>query len=271
MTSITTPRQLGAPIRSVGEFVDRFDREPMTVLSVWAHPDDESLLAAGLLAEIARRGGNVVTLTATAGEHGIADADTDGPTALAARRSRELDDALRMLGASPAVHLGYGDGSCADVTERLAAHLVGRVIDRIRPDLVVTFDADGVTGHPDHRAVHRWVRSAVAERGDRIPLLGAATQAVWTTEGIERLHGIDAFWPGYPNASRSSDRFGVRLDHELLDRKLAALSCHASQMSRVAEALGPAHFVDLAAVECYDPANAEARVRLSQESAALAA
>ena len=271
MTSITTPQQFGAPTRSVGNLVDRFDREPMTVLSVWAHPDDESLLAAGLLAEIARRGGDVVTVTATAGEHGIGDTSVEHPTALAARRSRELDEALRMLGASPAVHLGYGDGSCAEVTERLAAHLVGRVIDRIRPDLIVTFDADGVTGHPDHRAVHRWVRNAVADRGDRIPVLGAATQAVWSTSGTERLHSIDAFWPGYPDSSHDGDGFAVRLDHELLERKLAALSCHASQMGRVAEALGPAHFVDLAADECYVASNAEAQLHLSQESTALAA
>jgi LmbE family N-acetylglucosaminyl deacetylase len=271
MTSITSPRQLGAPTRPVGDLVDCFGRQPMTVLGVWAHPDDESLLAGGLLAEFARRGCDVVTVTATAGEHGVTDPSGDTPAALATRRTRELDDALTMLGASPAVHLGYGDGSCAEATERLAAHLVGRVIDRIQPDLIVTFDADGVTGHPDHRAVHRWVRSAVVERGDRIPLLGTATEVVWPADGIERLHRIDAFWPGYPNWSHDGDGFGVRLDHDLLECKLAALSCHASQMGRVAEALGPAHFADLAAVECYVAANSQARHHLSQESTALAA
>jgi LmbE family N-acetylglucosaminyl deacetylase len=271
MTSIATSQHLAAPTRSVGELVDRFGREPMTVLGVWAHPDDESLLAGGLLAEIARRGGHVVTVTATAGERGTDNQAAEPPSLLAERRSGELDDALLMLGASPAVHLGYGDGSCAEVTERMAAHLVGRIIDRVRPDLIVTFDTNGVTGHPDHRAVHRWVRSAVADRADRIPLLGTATEAVWTRDGIERLHGIGAFWPGYPNASRRQDGFSVRLDQDLLERKLAALSCHASQMDRVAEALGPTHFADLAAVECYVAANPEAYHSLSQEVTALAA
>jgi LmbE family N-acetylglucosaminyl deacetylase len=281
MTSIASARHIppqhpssphsGTATRSAGELLDRFGRVPLTVLGVWAHPDDESLLAGGFIAEIIRRGGRVVTVTATAGEHGTDDPSAEPPGALALRRSRELDDALLVLGASPAVHLGYGDGSCSEVAERLAAQLVGGIIDRIRPDLVVTFGVDGVTGHPDHRAVHRWVCTAVADRADRIPVLGTVTEAVWSTDGIERLHSIDAFWPGYPIVSHHADGFGIRLDHGLLERKLAALSCHASQMDRVARALGPAHFVDLAAVECFVAANQAAHDHLSQEVAARAA
>ena len=269
MTSITSRHDIAGPTRSVSDIVDRFGA--VTALAVWAHPDDESLLAGGLLAGFAQRGGEVVNLVATAGEHGTDDPLVDPPTALAARRRTELDEALSALGAGPAIHLGYGDGSCAEVTEALAAHLVGRVIDRVQPDVVVTFGPDGVTGHPDHRAVHRWVRRAVADRGDRIPLIATTAADAWPIEGIEGLHTIDAFWPGFPCDEPTEDVVTVRLEPELLGHKLEALACHASQMGPVATALGPDRFVDLAAVESYVALNRAAHHALSPEAMPLAA
>lgn len=265
MNSITSRHATGSGTRSVGELVDRFDQETICVLSVWAHPDDETLVAGGLLGAFADRGAEIVTVTATAGEHGTDDPVAHPPVELAGRRVGELDAALAVLGASPAIHLGYGDGSCATVTESLAAHLIGRIIDRVEPDLIVSFGPDGVTGHPDHLAVHAWVQRAVAERDHSIPLLHATAAAVWPDAGIERLHTVDAFWPGYPVGGAADDGFDVTLDADLLERKLAALSCHRSQMEPLAAALGPPHLVDLAAVECYVPANQAARRRLSQQ------
>jgi LmbE family N-acetylglucosaminyl deacetylase len=256
---------------TVGRLVDRLGAGPLTLLAVWAHPDDESLLAGGLLAEIARRGGRVVTVTATAGEHGTADPIADPPAALADRRRGELDAALHELGAGPAIHLGYGDGECDRATERLAAHLVGRIIDRVDPDVILTFGPDGVTGHPDHRAVARWVRQAVADRNDAIPLLTTAAASAWPADGIERLHSIDAFWPGFPLVGRTEADVVVRVEDESLARKLAAISCHASQFGPVHAALGSDLFRDVAAVECYVAANQSAHHHLSQELVPIAA
>jgi LmbE family N-acetylglucosaminyl deacetylase len=248
---------------SVSGLVDRFPVDAPTLMAVWAHPDDESFLAGGLLAEVTRRGGKVVTVTATAGEHGTDDPITQPPTDLAARRTAELSSALVVLGGEPAVHLGYEDGACDQVTARLAAHLIGQILDRVDPDIVLTFGPDGVTGHPDHRAVGCWVRRAVAERGDRIPLLATATANAWPADGVDRLRSIDAFWPGFPRAVDHGPI--VRLDAELLDRKLAAIACHASQMDRVHDALGPDRFRRVAGVESYVAANASARHHLSPE------
>jgi len=271
MTSITPHHDLADRARSVFDIVDRLGHEPVTALGVWAHPDDESLLAGGLLAAIADRGGEVVNVAATAGEHGTDDPTIEPPAVLAARRRRELDDALAALGADSAIHLGYADGSCAEVTEALAAHLVGRIIDRVQPDVIVTFGPDGVTGHPDHQTVHRWVRRAVADRGDRIPLVGTTAAGSWPADAIDALHTIDAFWPGYPCAGPTEDDVIVRLDAHLLERKLDALACHASQMGPVVTALGPDRFADLAAVESYVALNHVAHRALSPEAMPIAA
>lgn len=252
---------------SVTDLVDRL--EAITLLAVWAHPDDESFLAGGLLAEVARRGGRVVTVTATAGEHGTDDPLAEPPAVLAARRTAELDAALEVLGGEPAIHLGYADGGLDGVSEHLAAHLIGRIVDRVGPDAVLTFGPDGVTGHPDHQAVGRWARRAVHARDDRLPLLTTAAASAWHDDGIDRLRSIDAFWPGFPQPVDHD--VVVRLDAELVDRKLAAIGCHASQMGSVHDALGPHHLRRVAELECYVAANAAARHRLSPEPAPLVA
>ena len=254
---------------SVNDLVDRFGAEPITLLAVWAHPDDESFLAGGLLSEVARRGGRVVTVTATAGEHGIGDSAASSPAAVAARRIVELDAALEVLGGESAIHLGYADGGCGQVTNHLAVHLVGRIIDHVQPDVTLTFGPDGVTGHPDHQAVGHWVRQAVAERGNRVPLITTATASAWHDEGISRLHSIGAFWPGFPELGEHG--VAVQLDPELVDRKLTAIACHASQMGPVHEALGPDHLRQIAAVECYVAANRAASRHLSPELELIAA
>jgi LmbE family N-acetylglucosaminyl deacetylase len=252
---------------TIVDLVDRFGPDPITLMAVWAHPDDESFLAGGLLAEVARRGGRVVTVTATAGEHGISAARA--VATVAAQRIAELDAALDVLGGEPAIHLGYADGGCDQVTDHLAAHLVGRIVDRIEPDVVLTFGPDGVTGHPDHRAVSRWVDRAVGDRGDRIPLVTTATASAWHDEAVDRLHSIEAFWPGFPEPIGHG--VVVRLDEDLVDRKLTAIACHASQMGPVQDALGPDHLRRVAGLECYAAANPAASRHLSPELEPIAA
>jgi LmbE family N-acetylglucosaminyl deacetylase len=242
---------------TVADLADQLPGGPGVLLAVWAHPDDESFLAAGLMAEVARRGGRVVNVTATLGEQGLTDDHSS--ESLASRRGRELDAALAALGVAERAHLGYGDGACARVPDELAARHLGVVIDEIAPDAVIGFVSDGVTGHPDHRAVARWTARALAARGNRIPLLTTAVGATWPDACVQALDGIDAFLPGFPVRRGHPDDVTVRLDDALLRRKLAALSCHASQMGPVRAALGPHGLRRLASVEAYRPANAAAR------------
>src|SRR4051794_10788189 len=130
-----------------------------TLLGVWAHPDDEAYMSAGLMAEFRRRGDRVVVVTATLGEHGTADPATWPPARLAAVRHCELRNSLAALDVDELRLLGYEDGDCErhDATAIIAGHIAD-----IRPDLIVTFGPDGMTGHPDHRAVSRWTTDAWA-------------------------------------------------------------------------------------------------------------
>lgn len=268
-TTTIRKSETAAARHAVGELIDRLGNQRPTVLAVFAHPDDESFLTGGLLADVARRGGKVVVASATAGEHGADDPDEWPPTALAAHREGELRAAMSTLGGERPLMLGVVDGTCDRIDGHMGGRIIGRVVDQVRPDLVLTFDDDGVTGHPDHQAVGRWTRNAMASRVG-VPVISTVAATAWPEDCIEALHTIDAFLPGHPDRSRQPDMV-VDLDGDLVDAKLAALACHESQMPRVAEALGPEGWRVLASVEAYRAVNAAAAQMLGVVPNRLAA
>ena len=91
------------------------------VLAVFAHPDDESYLCAGLMARAVQAGDRVVCITATRGELGSPDEEQWPPGApLAAVRTAEMEAALAVLGITEHHWLDYPDGGCADVDQEVA-------------------------------------------------------------------------------------------------------------------------------------------------------
>lgn len=250
MTDTATTTSTIRPAGSIDELL----RDGADILAVWAHPDDESYLGAGFMAAVAARGGRVVNVTATLGEHGTQDPDRYPPARLAEIRRRELDEALAGLGVESSISLGYADGSCADVPVGMGARRVRELVDRVRPDAVLTFGADGVTGHPDHRAVAHWVDSAMGADDDVALFTTAAGQA-WPGDLVEQMHRVDAFYPGYPERQARGPVLRTHLDGDLLERKLAALVAHESQIGPLQTELGPDGYRRLAAAEGYTPAN----------------
>jgi LmbE family N-acetylglucosaminyl deacetylase len=141
---------------------------PATLLSVLAHPDDESFGMGGTLAYYASRGVKVYLVCATLGEAGDVPQELlqEGGSAAAIRRG-ELECAAEKLGLSGVFFLGYRDsgmlGSADNVhPHALAAQTTGTVakkvadyIRQLHPQAVLTFDPIGGYNHPDHVAIHR--------------------------------------------------------------------------------------------------------------------
>jgi LmbE family N-acetylglucosaminyl deacetylase len=222
-----------------------------TILSVWAHPDDETYLAAGTMAAAADRGQRVVCVSATAGELGTADPATWPPARLGRLRRWETAAAMAVLGVTEHRILGLPDGALPDhEAEGLAA--VGRLLDEVRPDTVLTFEPGGVTFHPDHIAVSRWVTEAWELRGRPCALLYSTA----TVEHLARFGPLYEEWGTYMTDERPA---GVReaelavhvlLDGPDLDRKLAALSAMASQTRDAIATVGPV-YVEMIAEEAF--------------------
>jgi LmbE family N-acetylglucosaminyl deacetylase len=213
-----------------------------TILVVLAHPDDESLTCGGTIARAVAEGARVVLFCASRGERGsVADRALLHDDDLATVRARELRNAARALGVAELIIENHPDGSLqwADVTD-LRAEIMLAVL-RCRPDAVITFDEDGLYWHRDHIGVHERTTSAVACFGEKAPPLYYATLPKGAMREIVRVADLRrgepetaGFWGIQPDA------FGVATEPasfivdvgRYVDRKLAALRCHLTQLGR---------------------------------------
>lgn len=233
------------------------DLRGRSLLAIFAHPDDESIACGGLLAWCADLGVEVSLLCMTRGELGR------GAGKIGETRSRELEAAARALGINAVQLLDHEDGMLPWLA---AGPLRAEIEDAIRarrPEVVITFDADGLYWHPDHIAVHELTTAAVLGLGDAAPALYYVTmppgsmRAIvdYAAESLRRHLGAEAApdggtadsgQPGETAASRpptsilgvaDPDAFGSAAPAPTLvvdagafaTRKLAALTCHASQ------------------------------------------
>ncbi len=211
-----------------------------TVLGVWAHPDDEAYLSAGLMAAARDHGARVVCLTATRGELGTPDPATWPPDRLSAQRTRELARSLAVLGVTEHSWLGYRDGACQAVPVAEAVARLCSVIEDVAPDTVLTFGPDGVTGHPDHRVVSGWVSAAVdraAPSGTRLLQAASPARRVARWSSLDTELGV--YLPGFP-VTVAEDRLAVDLvlDAGQTARKVRALLAQETQTAGLVAALG---------------------------------
>jgi N-acetyl-1-D-myo-inositol-2-amino-2-deoxy-alpha-D-glucopyranoside deacetylase len=156
------------------------DRPTLTLMAVFAHPDDESFGTGGTLARYgAEPGVRVVLVCATLGEAGeISDPSLATHDQLGAVRERELRCACQALGVDALHLLGHRDSGMAGTPENLDPRalanadldqVVGQIVDKIRrerPDVIVTFDQTGGYGHPDHVAMHYHTKAAFSAAAD---------------------------------------------------------------------------------------------------------
>lgn len=171
--------------------------EPLRLMAVHAHPDDESSKGAASAARYVSEGVQVLVVTCTGGERGdILNAAMDTPenvANIAEVRRREMARAAEILGVDQ-VWLGYVDSglpegdplpplpegcfALADVAE--AGARLARLIREFRPHVLTTYDEKGGYPHPDHIMTHRVSMAAVdiAADPDADPALGTPWQVL---------------------------------------------------------------------------------------------
>jgi len=206
------------------------------LLLVHAHPDDESIGTGATMAKYAAEGAQVTLVTCTLGELGevippsLAHLAAEQEDRLGEYRIGELAAACDLLGVTDHRFLGgpgrwrdsgmmgtqdNTDPRCfwqADVDEAAAALL--DVIREVRPQVLVTYDANGFYGHPDHIQAHR-----VAWRAFEL----ARTDGLVGTDGLARF---------YATAAPDSTQVTTEIDATAyFERKLAAMRAHATQIT----------------------------------------
>jgi len=162
--------------------VVREAEKPLKLLAVFAHPDDESFGMAGTLAKYAATGVVTALICATRGEAGQSNGLTDSTEALGALRTRELECAARAAGVGELRLLDWPDGGAAGWDMDVLVRQIGDLIRGSETDVVITFDGEGITRHPDHIAVHRATLQALHAAPDRLGVRRVFYQVVTCEE-----------------------------------------------------------------------------------------
>lgn len=219
----------------------------LRLLVVTAHPDDEALGFGGLLAKCAAEGVETHLAVATLGERGRIGTERPGPEVVAPVRDGELRRAAAILGVAGLDLLGFHDGDLERVDPAVAVERLVAVLRRVRPQVVVTFGADGAYGHPDHIAVSQWTGAALVAAADaaypeaaaqpphRVDKLYwmAMTRADWETytaafgELVSRAGGVERRatpWPDWAVTTELDTRAHWRTVWD-------AVQCHQSQIT----------------------------------------
>jgi N-acetyl-1-D-myo-inositol-2-amino-2-deoxy-alpha-D-glucopyranoside deacetylase len=167
-------------------------------MTVHAHGDDESITMGGTLAVLSDRGVKTSVVCCTDGKLAtIVDPDMPEETTrprLVEIRQAELREACRIMGVTEVNFLGFGDSGMAGADTNTLPdafwmapidEVTGRIVEHIRrfkPHVVVTYDANGGYGHPDHIQCHRGTLLAV--EAAHMPTLFPAAGPPWRVQKL---------------------------------------------------------------------------------------
>lgn len=232
-----------------------------TILGVWAHPDDEAYLSAGIMASARVAGVRVVCVTATRGEAGTQDPQRWPLSQLAEIREAEMAVALQVLGVEEHHWLDYVDGTCASVVHDEGIGRVLAILEDVDPATVLTFGPDGMTDHPDHKAVSDWVTGAFRRWDKPSARLHYATLSdEWARVYAPTLSALDVYGHGTPpHTPRAELSIEFRLPHHVHEQKLSALRAQASQVEGLLTIVGEEFYRAFTAAEFFRPADLDGR------------
>ena len=212
-----------------------------TILGVWAHPDDDIFLSAGLMAAAVRNGQRVVDVTATRGEGGSMDEERWPPGSMGEVRTGELLRSLELLGVQEHRFLeGPVDIDMETPLDEAGAAQVRAIVEQVQPDTILTFGPDGMTGHEAHKDVSRWATDAFEAVGRPGSRLCYATQKpAFVREVVPQLERFNIFKPGSPPET-AEDELAIDFvcDEALLALKTKSLEAHESQIEGLLEVFG---------------------------------
>jgi LmbE family N-acetylglucosaminyl deacetylase len=208
------------------------------VVCVFAHPDDDTFGVAASLALHADEDLELTVILATSGESGqIADPSLATREDLGRVREAEDTASWAALGLEPDLRfLRHPDGGLPALRDGLVSE-IRDVLRETRPEVVVTFGPDGVTGHEDHLAIGEATTEAFHAERETAGLRRLLYQAIPRSE-LERMNellrerGLEPMDPTQPFMPRGvpEETIGVRVDgSSVYERKLEAIRSHKTQ------------------------------------------
>jgi LmbE family N-acetylglucosaminyl deacetylase len=192
----------------------------MKILAIFAHPDDESYGPAGTLAKATKNGHIVSLLTLTRGESSSLGISKDLSEAeVAICRCEELKSAAKILGIQHVRMHSFPDKKLQNIPAEIGMKIIEKEINILKPDIIITYHDNTISGHPDHLAVTNWTFNAVKS------MTPSPTLCLF---GLDRVQtSMVTFQKLIPI---NNDEITHKIDVEdYLDSKINAIRCHKTQ------------------------------------------
>lgn len=196
-----------------------------TILGIFAHPDDESFGPGGTIAKLAKDN-DVYIICVTAGDAGQ-NGLTKTQRTLADIRKGELKNASRILGIKKRFCLDYEDGTLCNNKYHEIAQKIESILKKIKPDTLITFAQNGVSGHIDHIAVSM-ITTYIFKRNLQIKKL-----MYYGIIEERREKYLDDYFIYFPEGYKRSE-MDMEVDiTETFEQKINAIKSHKSQKKDV--------------------------------------
>jgi N-acetyl-1-D-myo-inositol-2-amino-2-deoxy-alpha-D-glucopyranoside deacetylase len=219
---------------------------------VHAHPDDEALGTGGTMARYAAEGAHVCLITCTDGELGeVAEVPELGTVVeiqarLGEVRRRELEAACRQLGEIDVRMLGYHDSGMEGTPENDAeiafvnqdldetVEKIVAILRDVRPQVLVTYNAYGFYGHPDHiRAHEAAVRAAEIAAVPKVYFTAVPKSLMLAAQQMAEGFGAEEFFSAddIERIGTDDDAITTEIDATaFVPHKFRALEAHRTQL-----------------------------------------
>jgi len=207
------------------------------VVAVFAHPDDEAFGPSGALAQLAKTR-DVYLICVTDGAAGInslakpdsKQSESDKVLTLADIRHEELLESAQILGIKKVFFLNYEDGTLSNNLYHEIAEKIQKILDQLQPELLLTYDIRGVSGHLDHITV-ALVTTFVFEKSSYVHELWYYVITEKRREAFKEY--FIYFPPGY-----KKEQIDKTIDvSDVWEQKLQAMHKHESQKHDVEKIL----------------------------------
>ncbi len=203
----------------------------MKVLLIFAHPDDETFTSSGTIIHLTKKGCEAKLIMATRGEAGLLGKTAATRQSLGSVREQELRRAAKITGISDIYFLDYIDGTLIKTSSAEIKSKILPILKKEEPDLVITFEKNGISMHPDHKVISQVATESFYEYMESAKNKARLYHVCVPSTHIKIHHDAGFKYEHFGKMEGTpDDEITTRVDiTDVYPRKVQAMKCHETQ------------------------------------------
>ncbi|HWY79985.1 MAG TPA: PIG-L deacetylase family protein [Candidatus Sulfotelmatobacter sp.] len=194
------------------------------VVGIFAHPDDEAFGPGGTLAQFVKEGREVYVICVTRGDAG--ENHSDKTHDIRNIREEEVKASASILGVKDVLFLNFKDGTLSNNLYHEVAVKLQEQIEKLQPEIIITLEPRGVSGHLDHIAVS-FITTYVFKK---LLFVKELWYSCLTEEGKKHLvKQLGNYFVYFPQGYKKSEITKIVDVSDVWEQKIAAIINHESQ------------------------------------------